>query len=326
MKTHSIVLRRTCWVVALSLLLPWLCGCFAGARKAQTPCSQAQILATGLLGPSKIIQTPSGRFLVAETGPEEPNHGRVSIVDGFGHRRTLLDGLPSARAYVGDFSGPNDVFLLNRTLCVPTGQGDETLPGPIQGTERANPSPASPIFSFVLAVELPEALKASTEGFAPTLSDHQTLKNGDALTLTNGAGESLMIRLVVDFPDQAPKPRPDLPDQVRHSHPYGIVADNAHLYVVDSGFNNRGQCERRKIRALDLAGGRMYWSVDSRGNIQPANLDGSGQQVLLTGQNDPRAPVLDVVGRKIYGLEAGGPSSTVRKRPSSFEGSGDLFS
>lgn len=205
---------------------------------AQTPCPEVQVIATGLFGPSKIIQTPSGNILVAEAGMEEPNRGRVSIVDPQGNRRTLLDGLPSARTFIGDFNGTTGLFLHNQTLYVVNGQGDVTLAGPVQGTERANPTPASPIFSSVLAVEFPEALEASTEGFALTFSDQQSLKNGSSLTVTNGAGESTTIRLIVDLADYAPEPRSDFADNVRHSHPYGIVADDTHLYIVDAGFNN----------------------------------------------------------------------------------------
>ena len=65
---------------------------------AQTPCPGVNTFATSLLAPSKIIQTPRGNFIVAEAGPPMVNHGRVSIVDQQGNRRTLLDGLPSARS------------------------------------------------------------------------------------------------------------------------------------------------------------------------------------------------------------------------------------
>jgi hypothetical protein len=51
--------------------------------------------------------------------------------------------------------------------------------------------------------------------------------------------------------------------------------------------------------ALDLAAGRMYWNTGS-GNMRRAYLDGSAQQVLLTGLNIPRAPVLDLVHGEIY--------------------------
>ena len=57
----------------------------------------------------------------------------------------------------------------------------------------------------------------------------------------------MVIQLFADFPDYAPEPRPNFADNVRHSHPYGLVADDEFLYVVDAGFN--------KVRKLELASG-----------------------------------------------------------------------
>lgn len=48
----------------------------------------------------------------------------------------------------------------------------------------------------------------------------------------------MVIQLIADFPDYAPEPRPNFPDNVRHSHPYGVVGRGRHLYIVDAGFNN----------------------------------------------------------------------------------------
>src|SRR5215211_9524436 len=120
-----------------------ICASFAGHLQAQAPCPAVSTFATGLLAPSKIIQSPLGNFIVAEAGPQVINHGRVSIVDREGNRRTLLDGLPSARTFVGDFNGTTGVYLDGRTLYVVNGQGDVTLAGPVQGTERSNPTPSS---------------------------------------------------------------------------------------------------------------------------------------------------------------------------------------
>ncbi len=231
----------------LALTLGLLCASFPGALLAQTPCPGVETFATGLLAPSKIIQTPRGNFIVAEGGPEVANNGRVSIVDQQGNRRTLLDGLPSARTYIGDFNGTTGVHLEGRTLLILNGQGDITVPGPVPGTEQANPTPASPLFSSVLAVDFPEALETNTAGFKLTLADHHSLKSNALLAVTNASGESTTLRLVVDFVDYLPSPRPDFADNVRHSHPYGIVADDAYLYVVDAGFNN--------VRKVEIATG-----------------------------------------------------------------------
>ncbi len=223
---------------ACALALGLVCTGAAGASAAQAPCPAVEPLATGLLAPGKFIQTPRGNFIVAEGGPQVPNSGRVSIVDRQGHRRTLLDGLPSARTYVGDFNGTTGVYLEGRTLFLLNGQGDVTVPGPVQGTEQANPTPASPLFSSVLALDLPESLETDTAGFSLTLADHHALKSRTSLAVTNNFGETMTLRLVVDFVDYLPDPRPNFADNVRHSHPYGIVADDTHLYVVDAGLNS----------------------------------------------------------------------------------------
>jgi dienelactone hydrolase len=199
------------------------------------------------LPPSKIIQTPRGNFIVAEGGPEVPNHDRVSIVDQDGNRHTLLDGLASARTFVGDFNGTTGVYLKGRTLFILNGQGDVTLPGPVQGTERANPTPASPIFSSVLAVHFGAAMEETTTGVVLTLVDHQALKDGQTLIRDDAEGHRVVIELVADFPDYAPEPRPNFADNVRHSHPYGVVGQGRFLYIVDAGFNI--------VRKLDLVTG-----------------------------------------------------------------------
>src|SRR5580765_6645386 len=135
----------------IALALSMLCAGSIGSLRAQAPCPSVETFATGLIAPSKIIQTPRENFLVAEAGPPVVNHGRVSIVDQQGNRRTLLDGLPSARTFVGDYNGTTGVYLQGRTLYVVNGQGDVTLAGPAPGTERANSAPASPLFSSILA-------------------------------------------------------------------------------------------------------------------------------------------------------------------------------
>ena len=231
--------------MALALGMLWTCS--VARLQAQAPCPEVSTLATGLLAPSKIIQSPRGNFIVAEGGPQVPNNGRVSIVDKDGHRRTLLQGLPSARTFVGDFNGTTGVYLDGRTLFVLNGQGDVTLAGPVPGTERANPSPSSPIFSSVLAVHFSAAMEDTTTGVTLTLADHQALKSGETLTRWDAAGRKMTIQLIADFADYAPEPRPTFADNVRHSHPYGIVADDDFLYIVDAGFN--------KVRKLDRASG-----------------------------------------------------------------------
>jgi len=233
-QTRTSILSRVQSVVLSATLV---CTTFAGNLHAQAPCPGVTPFATGLLAPNKIIQTPRGNFIVSENGPEVANNGRVSIVDKHGNRRTLLDGLPAARTFVGDFNGTTGVYLEGRTLFILNGQGDVTLPGPVQGTERANPTPASPIFSSVLAVHFSAAMEDTTTGVTLTLADHQALKSGQTLIRSDAKGRRMVIQLVADFPDYAPDPRPNFADNVRHSHPYGVVGQGRFLYIVDAGFN-----------------------------------------------------------------------------------------
>jgi hypothetical protein len=209
------------------------------------------VLATvGLLGPagpgaaveldrpSKLVLTPLGNLLVAEVGTAAPvNSSRVSIVDPDGNRRTLLDGLPSAINAVNLPTGASGLYLHGRTLFVAIGEGDVTRPGPLPRTEVPNPTPASPIFSSVLAVHFSAAVEKTTTGVALNLADHAALKAGKRLALADAEGGKVTVELVVDFPDYVPEPLPALATNVRHSHPYGVVADDDSLYVVDGGFN-----------------------------------------------------------------------------------------
>ena len=286
MKTNAIPKFLLNHTRPLAVALGLLCSRPTAQLMAQAPCPEAGTFATGLLAPSKIIQTPRGNLIVAEGGPEVVNNGRVSIVDQQGNRRTLLDGLPSARTYVGDFNGTTGVYLAGRTLFILNGQGDVTVSGPVQGAEKANPTPASPLFSSVLAVDFPEALETNTIGFKLTLADHHTLKSNVPLAVSNAAGERTTLRLVVDFVDHLPSPRPDFADNVRHSHPYGIVADDTHLYVVDAGFNNVHKVEITTGNEQTLASFPPTPSPLTNGppvleNV-PTSIHWAGGQLLVT--------------------------------------------
>ena len=212
-------------------------------------------LTGGLQGPSKIIQTALGNLIVAENGTLEPNSGRISIVGLDGGRRSLLEGLPSGINSNGDNSGPSGLFLRGRTLYIVNGEGDATLPGPIPGTELPNLSPSSPIISSILALHFSARTEKITKGFKLSLADHQALKDGSRLSLSNGEGDKITLGLVVDFPNYVSNPLPFFPPNVAHSNPYGLIVteerekgephgeherkdeDEVTLYVVDAGLN-----------------------------------------------------------------------------------------
>ena len=52
--------------------------------------------------------------------------------------------------------------------------------------------------------------------------------------------------------------------------------------------------------ALDIAGGKMYWTQSNPQSILRADLDGSGKEVLVTGGNYPYDLEIDVAGGKMY--------------------------
>ena len=220
--------------LAFAFAVSVLCAFMAGSLPAQTP----QIVASGLRRPAKIIQSPLGNYLVAEAGTTAAaNVARVSIVDARGNRRTLIDGLPSSLTFIGDSSGASGLYLRGRTLFISIGEGNVTLPGPVPRTEIPNPNPASPLFSCVLAVTFSANAEQQTTGVQLTVADHQALKDGEHLLRSDADGRKIAIELVVDFPDYVPEPVPALATNVRHSHPYGVVADDDHVYVVDGGYN-----------------------------------------------------------------------------------------
>ncbi|MGK2855818.1 MAG: ScyD/ScyE family protein [Thermoanaerobaculia bacterium] len=199
----------------------------------------AQPFATGFKAPTEIAFTRHGHLLVVEAG-NGPNTGRLSLVDRISaQRRTLIDGLPSGihQATPPSPSGPSGAVLHGGVVYVTIGTGDGVQPGPLPGTEAPNPSPSSPILSSLLAIRTSRPLELTAGDFLLEPSDHARLDGGETVTLSNGAGEELEIRLVADFPNFTLEPRPDFPENVRLSNPFGVVALGQTLFVVDASQN-----------------------------------------------------------------------------------------
>jgi DNA-binding beta-propeller fold protein YncE len=57
--------------------------------------AQSTTFTGGLKAPTKVILSPGGNLIVAETGTAMMD-GRISLIELTGARRTLIDGLPSA--------------------------------------------------------------------------------------------------------------------------------------------------------------------------------------------------------------------------------------
>ena len=96
-------------------------------------------------------------------------------------------------------------------------------------------------------------MEEKTTGVTLTLADHQALKAGQRLIRADAKGRKMMIELIADFPDYAPEPRPNFADNVRHSHPYGVVGRGRQLYVVDAGFNSVRKVDVRRGTTETLA-------------------------------------------------------------------------
>ena len=58
--------------------------------------------------------------------------------------------------------------------------------------------------------------------------------------------------------------------------------------------------------ALDLVGGKLYWSDRQSGNIGRANLDGSSPEIIVSGLNNLGELVTDATGGYLYWTETGG--------------------
>jgi hypothetical protein len=220
--------RITLFATLIALTLT----CASLTASAQT----TSVFTTGLNGPIKIITTPGGNFIVAESG-DGPNTGRISIIDQFGNRTTLIDGLPAGVGPEGGTAGPTGLELRGRTLFVTIGEGDAVMPGPIPGTLLPNPNPSSPLFSSVLALQFSAAVEKGTQGFTLTFAQQTALANGADVVLENGEGDKMTVELIANFPDFVPNPLPFFADNVRNSNPFGVVALGKNLYVVNAGLN-----------------------------------------------------------------------------------------
>ncbi len=217
--------------VRLSLTLVAATVLLAGAQaNAQVICPVTE-LTSGLLRPIGITQSNKDNLLVSETGTTALHSGRISIVDLDGHRRTLLDRLPSGMSDVGDPSGPNGLFLRGRTLYVLIGIGDTLLP-----SQMPNPNPSSPIFSSVLAIHFSANVEKRTDGLTLTPAHQQALANGEKVRLGSGK-DKITVELIVNFPDTAPAQPAQPSGTFNGSNPFDLVAVGDQLYVTDGGMN-----------------------------------------------------------------------------------------
>ncbi len=241
---------------------------------------------SGLELPSKVAFTRQHNLVVAESGTEANNTGRISLVDrATKARRTFIDGLPSGLSRAEEPptpSGPSGLAVQDRTIYVTIGSGDAVLPGPAPGTEQPNPSIASPILASLLSLQSSVPLDVAAGGFALTPADHTTLKAGEALTLHNDAGEELVVRLVADFPDYTAEPRPDFAANVRAGNPFGVAVRGQALYVVDASQNLVRRVDANSGETTTLA---TIGKVQNPTPVGPPVIDAVPDSIHLRGDD-----------------------------------------
>lgn len=252
--------------------------CAASETSAQT----ATAFVTGLRSPTKIIYAQQkGYFFVSEAGPPmTTNAGRISIVTNNGSVYTLLGGLPSGPATPDNAaSGPSALWFDGDSLYIAIGSGNATVNGPAPGSEIPNPNPASPIFSSILELRIPPKARLDELSFQLQPADHTRLANGETLILSLGIYRAT-LRMVANFPDYTPNPRPDVPSNVRPSNPFGLVGAGNKLYVADAAQN--------QIRTVSLVNGdtNTFFTYPPRANpTVPPFIDPVPDSVRLFGNS-----------------------------------------
>jgi hypothetical protein len=181
--------------------------------------------------------------------------------------------------------------MRGRTLYVAMGTGDAGRPGPIPGTTIPNPNPiSSPIFSSILAIQFSANTEKVTNGFTLTVANQEALANDQVVTLSNGGGEKIVIRMVADFANFIPFPLPFFAPNIQLSNPFDLVAVEDTLYVTDGG--------RNRVWQVDLLTGSfstlvtfpdipnpLFGIVPAGGpNLQavPTGIAAAGDQLLVT--------------------------------------------
>lgn len=236
MKNTTLQISEKTLTLGLLIVLTMMLGAVAAQAQATS------IFTTGLNNPRKLITAGQSSLLIAEAGTSDaPNTGRISLVNRTtGARRTLIDNLPSGvnnLAGAPTVSGPSGLKLIDQTLYLATGTGNAVMSGGAGGLELPNPNSSSQLFVSVMALTLPSDYETLASGFVLSAADQITLAGGGQVTLTNTEGKQITVRMVVNLPDFRAEPRPDAPNNVRSSNPFGIEASGDSVYVVDASLN-----------------------------------------------------------------------------------------
>lgn len=129
------------------------------------------------------------------------------------------------------------MWLEGDHLFIAIGSGNEVLNGPFPGTEIPNPNPNSPLFSSVLVLLFHhDGFQPGSYNYQLLPADHARLASGETVILGNNTPRAA-LRLVGNFPDFVPEPRPNFAGNVRSSNPFGIVFTANTIYVSDAAQN-----------------------------------------------------------------------------------------
>lgn len=246
---------------------------------AATVWCQPQVLVTGLQGPSKMILTPRGNLLVAETSMN-PNAGRISLITRGGVRSSLLEGLPSGiEVTLCCGSGPAGLALRERTLYVALGQGDGERFGRTPGSSVHNTvAPSSPIFSSILEIRFSNDVDALSGPFRMTTPHHQILTDGGEVELEDGGGARARISILARFPVSEPSPGVNY----RFANLWGLElsGDGRSLFVVDASMNSLARVDTATGRWRRLA---RFAPLPNPGSVGPPVLDAVPTSVRVYG-------------------------------------------
>ncbi|MEO8073153.1 MAG: ScyD/ScyE family protein, partial [Acidobacteriota bacterium] len=233
MKNNILQISEKTITLGLTIALMILLGAVVAQAQGTS------VFTTGLNNPVKMITAAGSSLLVSESGTDTPNSGRISLVNRTtGARQTLIDGLPSGITRSGgapEPSGPSGTKLNGLKLYVSISAGDTSTQ--VMGGAIPNTAPSSPLLISILEMTLPADYETLVSGFTLSSANQTTLNGGAAVTLTNAEGKQLSVRLVVNLPDYVSDPRPNLPENIRESNPFGIEISGGALYVVDASFN-----------------------------------------------------------------------------------------
>lgn len=234
------------WLKSVLTILALVSPAAARAEVAGTA------FATGLQTPTKIVITRGGNLLVSEAGNPPASfashHGRISLVDRSGARRTLVDRLPAGLDLDDSgSSGPTGLWLADRyTLYVAIGIGDVTKRNAARG-EVPNPAGlSSALFSSLWRIRFSQEVDDLAEGFALDPATHYAeLADGGEVRLENASGERARVRVLADFRDLYPGTPPN---PVSASNPFGLLLLEGRLYLPDAGQNSLVRVDRETGR------------------------------------------------------------------------------